>query len=151
MHRCEIAINTNHIYLRLYIDTLHQVLPKFSRKRREVKSVDAAKDAVMKHSGEFSKFQNESYASLHPSRPSNRINNMYGSPKLFVVNPNSFLRRNYSEQKYDVNVELKRSTRGGYSKPLSLMSSMKKFEVDPEDVISKEIKPVAARNLLKRK
>lgn len=105
----------------------------------------------MKHSGEFSKFQNESSASLHRRRPSNRINNMYSSPKLFVLNPASFLKRNYSEQKYDVNIELKRSARGGYSKPLSLMSSMKKFEVDPDDVVSKEIKPIAARNLLKRK
>ena len=61
------------------------------------------------------------------------------------------MRRNFSEQKGSVGKDIKLFGPEGYTKPLSLMSSVKKFEIDPEDIVSKDIKFIAQRNLLKRK
>ena len=131
-----------------HIDNLHLMLPNFRRKRRQVKSVDTAKDAIVKNSQEFTQSSKNISESLHTRRASQRGNKFYQSPKLFSITPSSFMKRNFSEQK-DGQHEFKRSARNLYSKPLSLMSSMKKFDVDLEDLPSTDSKPKAAKNLMK--
>ncbi|CAI2368857.1 unnamed protein product [Moneuplotes crassus] len=124
------------------------MLPNFRRKRRQVKSVDAAKDAVVKNSQEFATPSREVSESLHIRRNSQREYKLYQTPKVFSINPGNFLRRNLSEQK-DSNLEFKRSARNLYSKPLSLMASMKRIELGLEGQVSTDSKPKAAKNLMK--
>ena len=116
-----------------------------------MKSVDAAKNSVVQNSQEFLRQSNESNASLHQRRESIRFNSLYQSPQLVVAKPGRFLRRNYSEQKGAIHPEFERSARQGYTKPLSLMSSMKKFEVDKEELAIIQGRPKAAKNLMKCK
>jgi hypothetical protein len=113
--------------------------------------VDAIKDAVIEDSNEFLKQRNESSIIFHKRKASNRAYNLYQSPKLFVMNPSSFLRRNNSEQKQNFNPSVKGSARASFVKPLSLMSSMKKFEIEPEDIVKKDFKLRMPKNLLKSK
>lgn len=117
------------------------MIPKFRKKRRQVKSVDALKNPVVQNSQEFSK-QQEFSNSLHKRRVSNRFYNQYPNSRVLVLNQGTFDRRNNSEQKPTLALsEFKGFVRQGYHKPLSLMSSMKKFEIEPEDILSKELKP----------
>mmetsp|Transcript_12320 Transcript_12320/g.14072 ORF Transcript_12320/g.14072 Transcript_12320/m.14072 type:complete len:102 (+) Transcript_12320:241-546(+) len=51
------------------------------------------------------------------------------SPKPSVANPMFLMRRNNSEQKYNLRFDSKEAARGKL-KPLSLASSLKKFEID---------------------
>lgn len=109
------------------------------------------KDAVIEDSNEFLRHHNESSTTFHMRKASNRAYNLYQSPRLFVLNPSSFLRRNSSEQKQHFNDSVKGSARAGFVKPLSLMSSMKKFEIDPGDIVKKDFKLRMPKNLLKSK
>ena len=113
--------------------------------------MDAVKDAVIEDSNEFLRQHNDSSTIFHKRKASNRASNLYQSPKLFVMNPSSFLRRNNSEQKQLFNASVKTSARAGFVKPLSLMSSMKKFEIDPDDIVKKDFKLRIPKNLLKSK
>ena len=131
------------------------LLPKYRKKRRQVKSVDAVNKAMVQSSNEFTKVPNESGVSLHRRRTSERTYSLYQSPRILIkhnMQPgNSFLRRNLSEQKGGFPADIKSLTREGYTKPLSLMSSLKKFEIDPKDIVAKDIKSIVPRKLLKRK
>lgn len=107
-----------------------------------MKSVDALKTPVNQDNSEFQS------PLAQPVQSKNRKTERakgYQSPRVYSLNPGNFLRRNLSEQK-EQNEIFKRSARKLYTKPLSLVSSMKKFEVDPDDIIDK---PKAARNLMK--
>lgn len=110
-------------FLILLLESLKLLIPKFRKQRRQVKSVDAIKSPLVQNSYEFSKQLQESSGTLYHQRANDKAYNQYQSPKLFVLSPGTFLRRNNSEQKGQFLLAPRDGQ--GYHKPLSLMSSMK--------------------------
>jgi CTP:phosphocholine cytidylyltransferase-like protein len=76
---------------------------------------------------------------MHKRRASNQVYSLYQSPKIYVIKPDNFMRRNNSEQKQQWNSNYNGSFKNGEKKPLSLMSSMKKFEVGLEDITPNDL------------
>ena len=106
---------------------------------------------MIQNSNEFLGLPNDASTNLHRRRVSYRAYNQYQSPRVVVMNPETFLRRNNSGSKNEICPEFKLSARSGKNKPLSLMSSMKKFEIEPDDILKKDSNLFNPKNLLKSK
>lgn len=88
-----------------------------------MRSVDAVKDSMIQNSHEFLGLPNETSTNLHKRRISYRGYNQNQSPKVVVMGPAVFLRRNNSGSKNEIYPEFKLSARSDKNKPLSLMQS----------------------------
>lgn len=110
------------------LQAVQAALPRYRQKRKQVKSVDAAM---------YSSPQTNQAAAIKPedglnhARRGKQYRKFYGqfnSPRQADLKPTEFSKRNNSETK---RVEPLRR-----NKPLSLMSSMKKFEIETDPILN---------------
>jgi hypothetical protein len=109
------------------IQAVQAALPRFRKKRKQVKSVDAVVYGSPQGS-QIGTIRPED--GLNHTRRGKQYRKFYGqfqSPRQTLLKETEFTKRNNSETK---RVEpLKRN------KPLSLMSSMKKFEIETDPIV----------------
>ena len=72
-------------------------MPKFRKRRKQIKSVDAITNVSLKGYHEFTDYGNEQ-STFHRRRGSNKVYSKYKSPHLFIMNPAEFLRQNKSDK-----------------------------------------------------
>lgn len=102
----------------------------------------------MKNSQEFG--QKDSVNQIKNIRKlSIHFESQYLAPNLFVMNPSTFLRRNCSNKVLKEASELKSTPINMLTKPLSLASSLKKFEIDDLQKIDSKLK--ISKNILNGK
>ena len=134
----------------LGIESLQLIIPKFRKRRRQVKSVDAIGNQIVQNSHEFGQ-KDPTNTNKHVRKSSVNYESQYQASNFIVMNPSIFLRNNFSMKELEDSSEHKTKSKNILMKPLSLGSSLKKFEIEQDDILKFDSKLKFSKNILNSK